>query len=359
MSGDAPATNLRGMARAELEAMFLERGEARYRADQVFRRIHRLCARGCEDLRELPRDLRRALAEEGRLQGLELRHRARAPGGTEKFILGLGGEGAAEIEAVWIVGDGRRTVCVSCQSGCSLDCAFCATGTLPFRGNLETWQIVDQVRLLEHLRGERATNVVFMGMGEPFHNYESVLAAAHVLHDPAGSGLGARRITVSTAGVIAGVKRFAREHQPFNLAVSLNHPEPEGRSAVMSITRRQPLPELLAAVRSYTRASGRAVTFEYVMMAGVNLEPRHAEELIAIARSMRSKVNLIPLNTDVAGMRRPSSAEAAVFRELLVEGGVKVFDRGSPGRDVAGACGMLALDRSRGGATTADAAPAG
>ncbi|MDX1382050.1 MAG: 23S rRNA (adenine(2503)-C(2))-methyltransferase RlmN [Thermoanaerobaculia bacterium] len=345
--------NLRGLSLAELEAFFTERGQPRYRADQVFRRLHHLKARSAEEMTELPAALRLELDRAGAVEGLSLAHRAADVGGTEKFIVELpGGEPPLrQVEAVWIVagddvpGEGRRTVCISSQVGCSLDCTFCATGTLPFRGNLEAWQMVDQVYALERARNERASNVVFMGMGEPFHNYEEVLAAAWLLHDPRGAGLGARRITISTAGVVPAIRRFTEEEQPFNLAVSLNHPDPVARSRVMPLNDRHPLDELIAAVRDYTRKSGRRVTFEYVMMAGVNLDRRHADQLIAIAAPLRCKVNLIPLNTDLGGLRRPSAHEAAAFRERLAAAGVPAFDRGSPGRDVGGACGMLALER--------------
>ena len=299
--------------------------------------------------------LRADLDEESAFRGLGVEHRAVDESGTEKFILEVPGEGAARrIEAVWIAAeprdegaqDGRRTVCISCQAGCTLDCTFCATGTLPFQGNLSAAEIVDQVYLLEVLRNQRASNVVFMGMGEPFHNYEAVLAAAHLLHHPAGAGLSARRITISTAGVVTGIERFTDDGQPFNLAISLNHPDPHERVGIMPHDHRYPLEDLLGAARRYTQESGRRVTFEYVMISGVNMEPRHAGQLIEITRSMRSKVNLIPLNTDVAGMRRPSAQEAARFQARLVDAGVHAFNRGSPGREVGGACGMLALDRA-------------
>jgi 23S rRNA (adenine2503-C2)-methyltransferase len=347
-------TSLRGMSRSELERLVAGLGEPRYRAQQIFHALHHHRMRRVDEIDVLPLALRSRLVEAGLGRGLEVEHRALAPDGTEKFILAdVSDDGSRrQIEAVWIVGQGRRTVCLSCQVGCSLDCTFCATGTLPFAGNLEVWQMIDQVRLLEQLRDEAATNVVFMGMGEPFHNYDRVLAAADLLHDPEGSGLGARRITISTAGVIAGVERFTREERPYNLAISLNHPDPVERTAVMPINERQPLEGLLAAARRYTRDRRRKITFEYVMMAGVNMEPRHGDQLVAIARSMRCKINLIPLNTDLAGMSRPSPGDAADFRRRLQAEGIDVFDRGSPGREVGGACGMLALTRSgRGGAT--------
>jgi 23S rRNA (adenine2503-C2)-methyltransferase len=343
---------------AELETFFAGLGQPRYRASQVFRRIHHHRARDLDEWSELPRGLRAQLAEAGVVARLEVVERARGEDGAEKVILALpepptaagGGRGARpgrarEIEAVWIPDGARRTVCVSSQAGCSLDCVFCATATLEFRGNLEPWQIVDQVYALERLRDERASNVVFMGMGEPFHNYDRVLRAAHLLRHAEGAGVGARHITISTAGVTPGVERFTAERQPFNLAISLNHPDPEGRAAIMPITLRHPLPELLEAARRYTAERRRRVTFEYVMMPGVNMGRREVVQLAAIGRSMRCKLNLIPLNTAIAGSRRPTAEEARAFRRELNEAGLDVYDRGSPGRQVEGACGMLALRR--------------
>ena len=336
------------MQPAELESYLSGLGEPRYRATQVFRRIHRHRARALDEWTEVPRRLRERLQAAGVVGPLDVVERALAADGAEKVILRLPGAAAAaprEIEAVWIPGAGRRTVCVSSQAGCSLDCTFCATGTLRFRGNLEPWQIVDQVYALERLRGERATNVVFMGMGEPFHNYERVIAAADLLHHPEGAGVGARHITISTAGITPAVLRFTAERQPWNLAISLNHPDPERRAEIMPITVRHPLPELLEAARRYTVERRRRITFEYVMMPGVNMGRREVEQLAAIGRRVCCKVNLIPLNTAIQGSRRPTGEEIADFRRALASSGLEVFDRGSPGREVEGACGMLALRR--------------
>lgn len=337
--------NLRGLDLGQLETFFKDLGEPRYRARQTYRRLHRHRAREIGELRELSQSLRDRVGELAVLPGAEILHRAEGADGTEKFIFDVSGsrEARLRVEAVWIVGEKRRTICISCQVGCSLDCSFCATGTLSFEGNLETWQILEQVYGVEEARGERATNVVFMGMGEPFHNYDNVLAAAHTLTDQHGSGLGVRRVTISTAGIVPGIDRFTQERQPFKLAVSLNHSENEGRSEIMSINRRFPLAELLESVRRYTGSSGHRATFEYVMIAGVNMEPEHLRRLVSIGRSMPCKINLIPLNTDLRGLRRPSSAEAESFRLGLVEAGIAAFNRGSPGQEVGGACGMLAL----------------
>ncbi len=338
-------SNLKALERSELEALFSSLGEPSYRALQTYRRVHRHRARNLDELTELSLALRASLAKSVDLPSARVEHRALAEGGTEKLILDVGIEQSLEIEAVWIVGRERRTVCVSCQAGCSLDCSFCATGRIPFGGNLEAWQIVEQVYTLERLRGARATNVVFMGMGEPFHNYDSVIAAARTLCDPDGAALGHRRIAISTAGVLPAILRFTDEGQPYRLAISLNHSDPSRRREIMAIDRRYPLTELLQAARRYTERSRRRVTFEYVMIDGVNMAAADLERLIAIGRSMPCKINLIPLNAAFDRFRRPTPEQASEFRRRLHQAGVEVFDRGSPGREVAGACGMLALER--------------
>ena len=351
-------TNLGGMEPAELEAFFADLGEPRYRATQVFRRIHHHRARALDEWSELPLGLRARLAEAGVADRLEVVERARGEDGTEKVILGASSgrdefhafrshdsgaaDGAApaprapalrrEFEAVWIPGGERRTVCISSQVGCSLDCTFCATATLRFRGNLEPWQIVDQVYALERLRGERASNVVFMGMGEPFHNYERVMRAAAPAAPPRGRAPRAPAHHDLHRRRHPGVERFTAEKQPWNLAISLNHPDPEARAVIMPITVRHPLPELLEAARRYTLERRRRITFEYVMMPGVNMGRREVEQLSAIGRSMRCKINLIPLNTAIS--EPAPDGEEARRSGTRCSRPVSRFDRGSPGRAV-------------------------
>ncbi len=359
MTSDSPekaeTPSLKGMTQEELAEFFRSMGEPAFRGKQAFIRIHRFGARSLAEFSEFSKPLREKLEQAGVLPGLEITSSSKDPEGTEKVVLTAGKDRRDQtdkkVEAVWIVSEGRRTACISSQFGCSLNCAFCATGTLKFRGNLKAWQIVDQVYALMRHRGstmnpedpERLTNVVFMGMGEPFYNYDQVMRAAHLLNHPDGLNLGARHITISTAGVIPGIERFTAEEQPFNLAISLNHPDPEGRKEVMDITERFSLPDLLKAVRAYTRASGRRITFEFVMIPEKNMSAKNLEQLIAIAKSVNCKINLIPLNTSLHNWRRPTDEEMTDFQEALRKEGILAFNRGSPGRRVGGACGMLAL----------------
>lgn len=341
-----PEHILKGKSLHELEDFFVGIGEPKFRAKQAFRRINKHLASSLDEFTEFPKALREKLAEMGALPAPRIAESSLEESGTEKFIFDLepGPRGRdRKVEAVWIVSDRRKTICISSQIGCTLNCSFCATGTLPFLGNLEPWEILDQVYELIRRRGERNTNVVFMGMGEPFHNYDNVLKAARILNHPDGLQLGARHITISTAGVLPSIEKFIAAKEPFNLAVSLNHADPERRGEIMDVDRKYPMEKLLDACRRYTRALDRRITFEYVMIPDVNMGPVNAKRLIKIGRSVRCKINLIPLNTGLQGWRRPNPEEIADFQDMLLDAELPVFNRGSPGRSINGACGMLAL----------------
>ncbi len=208
---------------------------------------------------------------------------------------------------------------------------------------MKTWQIIDQVLQVEKVVKEKATNVVFMGMGEPMHNYFSVIRAAHILHNPSAFNLGAKRITISTAGVISGINRFVENNEPFNFAISLNHPDPILRKSIMGIDEKYPLKELLNSARNFTVKLNRKITFEYVMIPGVNMDEIFAAKLVKIANSVRCSINLIPLNTEFNNWRRPTDFEIEKFKLLLEPADAPVTVRHSSGHEIFGACGMLAL----------------
>ncbi len=361
MAGDV--YNLKGKSLSELETLFGELGEPKFRAKQAFRRVNKHLATSLDDFTEFSKDLRVKLTELNALPELPVRHSSRDEYGTEKIVFDTGRDrrrdaeenDARLVEAVWIIPPpgkagapdsekkARKTVCISSQSGCTLNCSFCATGTLPFLGNLPPWMIVEQVYELIRRRGEMNTNVVFMGMGEPFHNYDNVIKAARLLHHPEGLNIGARHITISTAGVVPSIERFIQDREPFNLAISLNHPDPKQRAEIMDVDKKHPLEKLISVARKFTKSLDRRITFEYVMIPGVNMSDDHLAKLIKIGRSVRCKINLIPLNTTLMGWRRPSENEVVEFRSRLLDAGLTVFNRGSPGKDIDGACGMLAL----------------
>lgn len=322
-------------------------GEPRYRAKQIFQGLYHHRYETWEEFSNLPKSLRSKLSENFPFQRMEVVHHRVSVDGTQKFSFEI--EPGKEVEAVWIPrGDGeRKTICISSQIGCTLNCAFCATGKLKYQGNLKTWQILDQVLLVEKIVGERATNIVFMGMGEPFHNYKSVLRAASILHHPDAWNIGAKRITVSTAGVVPGIHRWIENREPYNFAISLNQPDPKTRSDIMDINKKFPLEQLTSAAQKYVRELGKTITFEYVLIPGINMSDSHAKMLGKIAKSIGNcKFNVIPLNTDFHGWECPKGEQVEDFvSKLKRESGVPVLNRRSPGKEIGGACGMLALTK--------------
>ena len=339
--------NLKNKDISELKVFFSELGEPRYRAEQAFLRIHKYLAQSIDELSEFSLELRKRLKQISCLSPLNMRQNDSGSDGTEKAVFELENKEKI-IEAVWIVSSNRDTICVSSQVGCSLNCSFCATGTLPFRGNLKTHEILDQVYSFVRHRKKSMSNIVFMGMGEPFYNYENVIRAAKILSHPKGLGIGVRHITISTAGVVPAIERFTREKQPFNLAVSLNHTNETGRTNIMDINRTHSLAGLLKALRRYTKEMNRRITLEYVVIPQINMKDENIRELVKIARSVRCHINLIPLNTELNGWRRPETDEVLHFQSKLRAHGLTVFNRGSTGREINGACGMLALEGVRG-----------
>jgi 23S rRNA (adenine2503-C2)-methyltransferase len=262
---------------------------------------------------------------------------------TVKAVINL--EDGLKIEAVLMKNrDGRNTICVSSQVGCSLGCKFCATGKMGFKRNLTFSEIVEQViffaRLLKK-EDEKITNIVFMGMGEPFLNYDDVLKAIRKLNDKDGFNLGSRNFSISTAGVVEGVKKLSTEKLQVNLALSLHAPNNTIRSEIMPINKRHPLDNVLKAVDDYIEKTGRRVMLEYIMIKGVNDSNKEAEELAKIVKGKLYFVNLIPYNS--TGVFEASSQERiASFKKILEERGVSVTQRFSFGKDIEGACGQLA-----------------
>lgn len=342
----------------ELETFFFELGEPKYRAKQLFVRMHKSLSKITE-LYELPKKIRDYIIEnqlipEIRMIGQEMvSDENQKDYGTQKFVFDYNHQKSSLsriFEAVWIVSDKRRTACISSQSGCSLNCKFCATAKLSFKGNLSSWQILQQVYQMivyrKKNREEKLTNVVFMGMGEPFYNYDNVIRSAKILNHPMGLHIGSRHITISTAGVVSGIERFIREHQPFNLAVSLNSPFEEERNELMDITKKFSLSELFKVCKEYIKHFRKNITFEYILIPDVNMSEKHIKELIKIAKILKHcKFNLIPLHTNFNNWRAPTEFEVLSFQKKLREHGILAFYRGSPGKTINAACGMLALQK--------------
>ncbi|TGK01694.1 23S rRNA (adenine(2503)-C(2))-methyltransferase RlmN [Leptospira semungkisensis] len=337
-------TPIKGHTLEELTELIHGLGEKPFRAKQIYNGLYANRYESWDEFTTIGKDLKNKLEEKFSLSPLKVAKHLKSVDGTQKFTFESVSGSGKEFESVWIPsGDGgRKTICISSQVGCTLNCRFCATAKLPYQGNLKAGEIIDQVLQVERIVGDKATNIVFMGMGEPMHNYFNVMRAAKLLHDSDAVGLGAKRITISTSGVVNGIRRFIENREPYNLAISLNHPDPNGRKEIMDIEEKFSLPELLDAAVDYTKAMKRRITFEYVMIPGVNMSPEDAKKLVKIARRMDCKINVIPLNTEFFGWRRPTREEVDEFLRLLEPAGVPILNRRSPGKDINGACGMLA-----------------
>jgi 23S rRNA (adenine2503-C2)-methyltransferase len=333
-------------AERAIEAWVDERGEPGYRARQILPYLWQRPVARWTDVTDLPRPLVRALETTAPLPRLDRATSQYSRDGTVKFLWRC--PDGAQVESVLIPERRRRTLCISSQAGCAFDCAFCATGRMGFGRHLSAWEIAAQVRemVLDPALG-RPTNVVFMGMGEPLHNWAGVDAALTLLNDPRGLGIGARQITVSTVGLVPGLEALARRAEQFGVAWSLHSPFSDRRREMMPVERRYPIPRVVEALRAFPRR----VTFEYVMIAGYNDRPGDAHELSRLAHELRAHVNLLPLHPGGAGGLVPTAPAAiTAFAELLRGAGVNVTVRRSRGLDIAAACGQLrtAVDRSDG-----------
>ncbi len=321
-------------------------GEKPYRARQVLSWAYELRAASFSDMSSIPGPLRTALAEEYSLTPLNEAFSARSRDGTLKHLWAL--EDGEQVESVLIPVEGRVTLCISSQVGCALACRFCATGMFGFRRQLRAEEIVAQFRQADQASravfGRPVSNLVFMGMGEPFANTEAVLASLSVIHG--GFGLGARRITVSTVGLIPGIRQLTGRPEAFRLAVSLHAPNHELRSLLVPVEQRYPLPDLFEALRDYQRIKKRRITFEYTLIDGVNDTVDLARQVADISTGLQVFVNLIPLNPVPGIDWRPSPAQRVErFRETLEDRGLPVAVRRPRGRDIAAACGQLRLER--------------
>ena len=349
--------DLKAMPREILRTFMVEAvGAPRYRADQVFTWLHRHGARGFDAMTNLPAALRETLADGARIGGLALDGVLLGEDGTRKLL--LRSEDGQRVESVLIPMDGHLTQCVSSQVGCKVGCAFCLTGRMPVRRDLSASEIVDQVLWAASVLtapgamggrlpqpppgdGERVTNLVFMGMGEPLDNYDAVVAAIRVLLDDLGLNYGARRVTVSTSGHVPHIARLGAE-VPVGLAVSLNATTDEQRSRLMPLNRRWGLDALLGALRAFPLPPRRRITIEYVLLRGVNDTDADAARLIRLLRSIPCKINLIPFNPwPGAPFARPTEAQAERFGAALRDAHYNVTIRASRGRDIGAACGQL------------------
>jgi 23S rRNA (adenine2503-C2)-methyltransferase len=318
-------------------------GEAAYRGSQVIPHLWQKPVTGFDQMTDLPVKFRELLAQHFAIPRLALETEQRSTDGTRKFLFRLH-DGQA-IETVAIPDGDRMTFCISSQAGCALQCSFCATGAMGFARNLAVHEIAGQVRELALLDPPvRATNIVFMGMGEPLMNWKAVDPVLTILNDPKGFGIGARHITVSTVGVLPGIIALGQRREQFRLALSVHAPSDALRATLMPVNTKYPLADVIDAAAKFDRR----VTFEYVMLGGVNDTPPHAEQLAALARHCKAFVNLIPLHPGGAMGFTPTAPEAiAKFARRIRNLGVEVAIRKSRGQDIAAACGQLRVERLR------------
>lgn len=350
--------DLLGLLPEDIDALVQELGQPRYRAEQLMHALYRRFARSTDDLPAWPASLRLALAERGYIVSgaTELGRSMSEDGETTKLLLAMG-EQRTPIETVLMqyrneagAQHPRSTVCVSTQAGCAMGCVFCATGQMGFERNLTAGEIVAQVieiaRLLA-VRGEHVTNVVFMGMGEPLANYDQTMRAVRILTDPRALGLGQRHITISTVGVLKGIERLAAEHLQVGLAISLHAPNETLRRSLVPTAGAHSVRDLAAAGQRYFEATGRRVTYEYALIAGVNDNVETAAELGALLRRTGSHVNLIPVNPTAGGYAKPSRNRVLAFERTLQAAGVNCTVRVEKGSAIAAACGQLRTEAAR------------
>ena len=337
--------NLIGLDARQLEHFFAGQGEKPFRARQLLQWIHQRGETDFGRMSDLAKPLREKLSAAARIEPPVIVGDTSAEDGTRKWLLKV--DDANAVEAVFIPETNRGTLCVSSQAGCVLDCAFCSTGKQGFNRNLSTAEIIGQLWLANRLlEGERpVSNVVMMGMGEPLLNLDNVIPALRLMLDDNAYGLSRRRVTVSTSGVIPGMDRL-RDECPVALAVSLHAPNDALRDRLVPVNRKYPLRELIAACKRYLEKAPRDfITFEYVMLEGVNDNDKHAKELLKIAERVRCKFNLIPFNPFPASEFKRSDADRIRrFAEILQRGGLTVTTRKTRGDDIAAACGQLAGD---------------
>lgn len=334
--------NLLDLLPSELEDLAASLGAPRYRGRQIASWLYGKDTTDIETMSDLPRDFRAALGARVMVAVPEIERRTPSRDGSQKLVLSLGD--GARIQSVLMPDGDRLTLCVSTQVGCGFACAFCLTGTMGLERNLTAGEIVGQVLATRATlgSGERITHIVYMGMGEPLANYATTVRSLRILTDPRAFGLSPRRITVSTVGLVGGIERLAKENLKVNLAISLHATSNEIRDRIMPVNKGFAIEELLDACRRFPVAFRQRITFEYVLLEGVNDAPEDARRLVRLLKDIRAKINLIPFNDwEGSGFQRPALHRIMGFQEILLEHGIRATVRWSKGEDIGAACGQL------------------
>lgn len=344
MSGNilVKKTDLKNLSLTELEEFSLSSGLQRYRGRQIFHWVYGKSVESPEMMTDLSKESRELLSGKAYISKLLEIRRQVSSDGTEKFLFKL--EDGHSVESVLIPEEDRLTLCISTQVGCGMGCTFCLTGKGGLVRNMKSSEIVSQVLLVQKGLPERMgiTNIVIMGMGEPLSNYNNVTKAIEILKHPMGPAIGARRITLSTSGLVPGIRKLGGCSLNINLAISLNASTDEQRSSIMPINKKYPLKNLLDACRNYPLRKGRMLSFEYVLLEGINDSPEDARRVSKLLKGLQCKINLIPFNEFPGSpYKRPSEQSVYRFQEILVNNNYSVFIRKSRGRDILAACGQL------------------
>jgi 23S rRNA (adenine2503-C2)-methyltransferase len=367
---------LLGKSKEELRAFCAALGEPAYRGGQIYHALYEERKFDLVRITNLPAALRERLSKEARITLPEVKQRFASTDGSVRYLFGLGNtekdktfnaedtesavfaeksgkekasrlQKPASVEAVFMPSEGRQTICISTQAGCAVDCHFCLTAQLGLIRNLTAGEIVAQVLLpLEEHKSQLSpqTNIVLMGQGEPLLNFEPVMGAVRIMLDPEGLGISPKHVTLSTSGIVPGIERLAQENIRPKLAISLNASDDEQRDVLMPINKKYPLSALMAACKNYPLRTWEHLTFEYVMLGGMNDSAADARRVVRLLAPLKSvKVNLIPWNPGDLPYRESSPEQIEEFRQILVDRGVPAFVRYSRGRDVMAACGQLAL----------------
>jgi 23S rRNA (adenine2503-C2)-methyltransferase len=336
------AERLKNFTLEQLESWVLELGEKPFRARQLFRHLYARNVSSWDECTDLSRSFRSRLEFASTLDAVEVERVDEAPDGTRKYLFRL--HDGNFVESVLIPDPQRCTLCVSSQAGCALGCKFCLTGAMGFIRNLETAEIVDQVchGLRDPKFGPQLNSLVFMGMGEPLANYDRVLRAIRIITDPNGLMFSHRRVTLSTVGLIPELRRLGME-TAVNLAVSIHAPDDKLRDELMPINRKYPLAALMNCLRDYPLAPRKRITFEYILLDGVNDSPRQAKQLVKLLDGVRSKVNLIAFNPHPGSIYRCPPRETILqFQDVLRKANLTAIIRKSRGNEIGAACGQLA-----------------
>ena len=334
---------IKGMNQEKLQSLCVDAGESKFRGGQLFEWMYRHGISSFDSMSNVNKSFREYLSENFIIQTLTVENKLPSKEDKSLKILFRTHDGHF-IETVSMVDNNRHTVCLSSQVGCALDCDFCATGKLGLKRNLTTGEIVDQLIYVREEIDQPITNVVFMGMGEPFHNYDNVLNASDIFHSPKGFNLASTRITISTVGLLPQINQYIKEKRRYKLAISLNASNDKVRNEIMPINKKWPLKDLVKSGMEYSNQKKRLIMFEYVLLKGINDSEEDALELARLLQGIPCKINLIPYNEIEGKYQRPDETTITKFSEILhnCRDEYRVLVRWSKGQDIAAGCGQLA-----------------